>query len=144
MHIAALVMLDAKALPELVLKAAEAGEKGTDLCRKHGISEQTLYRWKANYDGMDVGEARRLKQLEDENRSQERSLAACSMGNLGQPISSGNDVPGNHRSSIAVTRNRTLCQSPSSQVRSLCLAPIPAARLDVAHRDLHAALADLA
>ena len=39
-----------------VLKAAKAGEKGTGLCRKHGISEQTLYRWKAKYGGMNVSE----------------------------------------------------------------------------------------
>ena len=58
-----------------VLKAAEAGEKGMDLCRKHGISEQTLYRWKAKYGGMDVSEARRLKQLEDENRRLKNAVA---------------------------------------------------------------------
>ena len=51
-----------------VLKAAEVGEKATDLCRRHGISEQTFYRWKAKYGGMEVSEARRLRQLEDENR----------------------------------------------------------------------------
>jgi putative transposase len=58
-----------------VLKAAEAGEKGTDLCRKHGISEQTLYRWKAKYGGMEVNEARRLKQLQDENRRLKHAVA---------------------------------------------------------------------
>jgi putative transposase len=58
-----------------VLKAAEAGEKGTDLSRKHGVSEQTLYRWKAKYGGMEVGEARRLKQLEDENRRLKHAVA---------------------------------------------------------------------
>ncbi len=58
-----------------VLKAAEAGEKATDLCRKHGISEQTFYRWKAKFGGMDVSEARRLKQLEDENRRLKHAVA---------------------------------------------------------------------
>ena len=58
-----------------VLKAVEAGEKATDVCRKHGISEQTLYRWKAKYGGMDVNEARRLKQLEDENRRLKHAVA---------------------------------------------------------------------
>jgi putative transposase len=58
-----------------VLKAAEAGEKPLDLCRKHGISEQTFYRWKAKYGGMDVSEARRLKQLEDENRRLKHAVA---------------------------------------------------------------------
>lgn len=51
-----------------VLKEAEAGRRVTDLCREHGISEGTLYRWKAKYSGMDVTEARRLRELEDENR----------------------------------------------------------------------------
>ena len=51
-----------------ILKTVEAGAKTKDVCRQHGISEQTLHRWKAKYGGMDVSEARRLKQMEDENR----------------------------------------------------------------------------
>jgi putative transposase len=51
-----------------VLKAADAGQPVKDLCRKHGISEQTDYRWKAKYGGMEVSDARRLRSLEDENR----------------------------------------------------------------------------
>ncbi len=51
-----------------VLKEADAGSKPADLCRKHGISEQTFYRWKAKFGGMDVSEAKRLRALEDENR----------------------------------------------------------------------------
>lgn len=50
-----------------VLREHEAGAKTADLARKHGISEATLYKWKARYGGMDVSEAKRLKQLEDEN-----------------------------------------------------------------------------
>jgi putative transposase len=46
-----------------ILKEAEAGAKGIDLCRRHGISEQTFYRWKAKYGGPEVNEARRLRQL---------------------------------------------------------------------------------
>jgi len=49
------------------LKEYEAGAKTADLARKHGVSEATLYNWKAKYGGMDVSEAKRLKQLEDEN-----------------------------------------------------------------------------
>ena len=47
-----------------VLKEADAGAKAADLARKHGVSEHTIYRWKAKYGGMTVSEAQRLKQLE--------------------------------------------------------------------------------
>lgn len=50
-----------------VLKEHELGAKTSDLCRKHGISEATFYNWKSKYGGMDVPEARKLKQLESEN-----------------------------------------------------------------------------
>jgi len=58
-----------------VLKAGESGEKVADLCRQHGISEQTYYRWKAKFGGMEVSEARRLKQLEEENRRLKHAVA---------------------------------------------------------------------
>lgn len=51
-----------------VLGEVEAGCKVKDVCREHGISEGTYYRWKSKYGGMDVNEARRLKELELENR----------------------------------------------------------------------------
>jgi putative transposase len=51
-----------------VLKEGEAGVAVKELCRKHGICDQTYYRWKSKYGGLDVSEARRLRQLEDENR----------------------------------------------------------------------------
>ena len=51
-----------------VLKDGEAGRKVADLCRTHGISEQTYYRWKSKYGGLELSELKRLKQLEDENR----------------------------------------------------------------------------
>jgi putative transposase len=51
-----------------ILKEAEAGVSVADLCRKYGISDCTLYNWKAKYSGLTVNEARRVKLLEDENR----------------------------------------------------------------------------
>ena len=51
-----------------VLKESEAGLEMGELCRKHGISQQTFYRWKAKYGGLEVSDAQRLRQLEDENR----------------------------------------------------------------------------
>lgn len=58
-----------------VLKEHEAGARASDLARKHGISEATLYNWKAKYGGMDVSEAKRLKALEDENAKLKKLLA---------------------------------------------------------------------
>jgi putative transposase len=50
-----------------VLQEAEAGMPARDVCRKHNVSEQTFYRWKSKYGGMDVSEVKRLKDLEREN-----------------------------------------------------------------------------
>ena len=58
-----------------VLKEAEAGARTKDLCRRHGISEPTFSNWKAKYAGMTVSEARRLKELEQENAKLKRLLA---------------------------------------------------------------------
>jgi putative transposase len=58
-----------------VLREHEAGAKTADLARKHGVSEATLYNWKARYGGMDVSEAKRLKQLEEENAKLKKLLA---------------------------------------------------------------------
>lgn len=58
-----------------VLQEAEAGAVVRDLCRRHGITETTFYRWRTKYGGMQVSEARRLKQLEEENRRLKRIVA---------------------------------------------------------------------
>jgi putative transposase len=58
-----------------VLKEAEAGQAVKDLCRKHAVSEQTFYRWKTKYGGMEVNEARRLRELEEENRKLKHIVA---------------------------------------------------------------------
>ena len=58
-----------------VLREHEAGTKAADLARKHGVSEATLYNWKAKFGGMDVSEAKRLRALEDENRKLKKLLA---------------------------------------------------------------------
>jgi putative transposase len=51
-----------------IVKEGEAGRKVADVCRMHGITEQTYYRWKAKYGGLERNELQRLKQVEDENR----------------------------------------------------------------------------
>lgn len=58
-----------------ILKEQEAGATTADVCRRHGISSPTFYKWKAKYGGMDVSEARRLKALEDENARLKKLLA---------------------------------------------------------------------
>jgi putative transposase len=58
-----------------VLKEAEGGVAVTDLCRRLGVSEGTYYRWKAKYGGLEVNEARRLRQLEEENRRLKQIVA---------------------------------------------------------------------
>jgi putative transposase len=58
-----------------VLREHEAGARTADLARKHGISEATLYNWKAKYGGMDFCDARRLKALEEENGKLKKLLA---------------------------------------------------------------------
>ncbi len=50
-----------------ILREQETGQKTADVCRRHGISEATFYKWKSKYGGLDVSEAKRLKSLEDEN-----------------------------------------------------------------------------
>ena len=64
-----------------VLREHEAGAKTADLARKHGVSEATLYNWKAKFGGMDVSEAKRLRQLEDENAKLKRLLADAMLDN---------------------------------------------------------------
>ena len=58
-----------------ILREQEAGAATAEVCRRHGISEQTFYRWKARYGGMGPSEAQRLKGLEDENRRLKKLLA---------------------------------------------------------------------
>ena len=64
-----------------ILREHEAGAKAPDLCRKHGMSEATLYNWKAKYGGMEVSEAKRLRALEEENSKLKRLLADVMLDN---------------------------------------------------------------
>ena len=64
-----------------VLREQEAGAKTADVCRKHGVSEATFYKWKAKYGGLDVSEARRLRALEDENARLKKLLAEAMLDN---------------------------------------------------------------
>jgi len=65
-----------------ILREQETGVAVADLCRKHGLSSPTFYKWKAKFGGMDVSEARRLKALEDENAKLKRLLADAMLDNV--------------------------------------------------------------
>jgi putative transposase len=58
-----------------ILKEHQAGLSAADLCRKHGISDATFYKWRSKYGGMEVSDAKRLKGLEEENRKLKKLLA---------------------------------------------------------------------
>ena len=64
-----------------MLKEHQAGVKAADICRKHGISDATFYKYKAKYRGMTVSEAKRLKALEEENGKLKRLLADAMLDN---------------------------------------------------------------
>ncbi len=64
-----------------ILQEQEAGTKTADVCRQHGISDATFYKWKAKYGGMQVSDARRLKALEDENGKLKKLLAEAMLDN---------------------------------------------------------------
>ena len=66
-----------------VLKEQEADAKTADLARRHGVSEVTIYNWKAKYGGLEVSEAKRLRALEDENAKLKRLLAETMLYNAG-------------------------------------------------------------
>ena len=64
-----------------VLKESEAGAKTGELCRKHGISEATFYKWRAKYAGLTVNELKRLRVLEEENRRLKQIVAEQTLDN---------------------------------------------------------------
>ena len=66
--------------PQLLVHGVVGAALGV-VCRRHGICEQTLYRWKAKYSGMQVSDVRRLKQLEEENRKLKQLLAEATLDN---------------------------------------------------------------
>ena len=64
-----------------ILRDQEAGAKTSDVCRKHGISSATFYKWKAKFGGLDISDAKRLKSLEDENAKLKKLLAEAMLDN---------------------------------------------------------------
>jgi len=64
-----------------ILKQAEAGRMVKDVIREHGISQDTFYRWRRKYGGLEVSEAKRLRELEDENKRLKRLVADLTLDN---------------------------------------------------------------
>ena len=64
-----------------ILKEQEAGVPTADVCRRHGVSSATFYKWKAKFGGLEVSEAKRLRQLEDENAKLKKLLAEAMLDN---------------------------------------------------------------
>ncbi len=64
-----------------ILREQEAGSPTADVCRRHGISQPTFYKWKSKFGGMDVSDAKRLKALEDENAKLKKLLAEAMLDN---------------------------------------------------------------
>jgi len=64
-----------------IMREQEAGVATADVCRRHGVSSATFYKWKARFGGLDVSEAKRLKALEDENLRLKRMLADAMLDN---------------------------------------------------------------
>ena len=64
-----------------ILKQAEAGAKVADLAREHGVSTATIYSWRAKFGGLEVNEAKRLREVEDENRRLKQMVADLSLDN---------------------------------------------------------------
>jgi len=58
-----------------ILREVESGKSVAQVCREQGVSEQTVYRWRSRYSGMDIAELRRLKELEEENRRLKKLVA---------------------------------------------------------------------
>jgi putative transposase len=65
-----------------IVKEHEAGIPVAELCRKHGVSDASIYKWKARFGGMEVSEAKRLRALEDENAKLKRMLADAMLDNV--------------------------------------------------------------
>ena len=64
-----------------ILREQEAGSLTADVCRRHGISQPTFYKWKSKFGSMDVSDAKRLRALEDENAKLKKLLAEAMLDN---------------------------------------------------------------
>jgi putative transposase len=99
-----------------ILKEHEAGVPVAELCRKHGVSDASVYKWKAKYGGMDDSEARRLRALEDENAKLKQNAGGRDAGQLRAEGFAGKEVvtPAARRKAVAhlMERHEMSCRRP--------------------------------
>ncbi len=118
-----------------ILKEHEAGVSVADLCRKHGVSKATVYKWKAKYGGMDFGEAKRLKGLEDENARLKRLLADAMLDNAALKDLLGKKVaaPAAKRQAVAhLVASHKISERRACRVIDCCRMTM---RYEVIHQD---------
>jgi putative transposase len=99
-----------------ILKEHESGIPVADLCRRHGVSEQSIYRWKTKFGGMEVSDAKRLRDLEDENRRLKRRVADLSLDTqmLEDVLAQKMVAPALRRRSVpAAFANRVISSGPT-------------------------------
>src|SRR5258707_11249411 len=90
-----------------ILKEHEAGISVADLCRKHGVSDASVYKWKAKFGGMEVSEAKRLKTLEDASTRLKRLLADAMLDNAAlKDLLGGNGDARSRAESCRASRGR--------------------------------------
>ena len=95
-----------------ILREQEAGASTAEVCRTHGISDATLYRWKARFGGLEVSEAKRLRALEDENVRLKRLLAETMLDNAALKVSIGSGTGA--RIGVQTRRKSTMRGCPTS------------------------------
>jgi len=108
-----------------ILKQGEAGLTTAELCRQHGITEQTYYRWKAKYGGMESGDAKKMKQLEDENRKLKHVVAELTLDNRALK-----DVLSKNGSACGTSGSRELCGSRVPDERTARLQAVGIGTID--------------
>jgi len=109
-----------------ILKQAEAGLTMAELWRQHGITKQTYYRWKAKYGGMESGDAKKMKQLEDENRKLKHVVAELTLDNRALK-----DVLSKTGSACGTSGSRELCRGGVPDERRARLQAVGVGTIDV-------------
>jgi len=102
----------------MILKERESGIPVRELVRKHGICENTYYRWKSKYGGMEVSEAKRLKALEDENRRLKQMVADLMLDNKVLKTSTQKTGKARREAQSSRLRDRTSSTQQSTRLRA--------------------------